>query len=639
MLQTIRDRLSGPIIWVVIGLIAVPFAFFGIETFRSGGADPVVVKVGKQNITQSQLDAAYQQRLQRLQQMLGENFRSDMVDPVAFRAGVLNEMVQQTTLQQHGEKRGYVASDGEVLDAIHAIPAFQKDGKFSAELYRQLLAANRMTAARFETQVREGLAQDAIRNGVVGTAFVTPAEAAAAWRLSRQERSFSAVTFKPEAFKSAVTVSDDELKQYFAAHADRYRAPERLKLQYVELALDQLPPAAAPEPAVLKALYDADTKPFSSPEERHARHILIRFGADKQAAKKKAEDLKAKLDGGASFAALAKEYSEDPGSKDAGGDLGAVHKGLMTAAFENALFKLAAGEISAPVETEFGWHIILCESIKPALVKPFEDAGVQAELLGSYRRRDAEKRFQDLSEKMEQTAFENPSSLDATAKVINAKVQTTDWITRTAGTGIASTPAVLTAAFAPEVIKDGDNSKPITLPDNRVVVIRKAEYEPDRTRTLDEVKDAARSDLTLEKEQAAAADKAQALLKSLQEGATLSSQAQGLETQSPGLVRRDATGIDRKLLDAVFRLARPAAGKSTFGTVTLDGGAVAVVALDTVKDGTPDDADPAYKQQAAQLKDALAGAEFAGFRSDVEKSVGVKHLMSKPETAAEAPAK
>ena len=306
----------------------------------------------------------------------------------------------------------------------------------------------------------------------------------------------------------------------------------------------------------------------------------------------------------------------------------------MTPAFENALFKLKAGEISDPVETEFGWHIILCESISPAQIKPFEDASVQAELLSSYRRRDAEKRFQDLSEKMEQTAFENPSSLDATAKVIGGKVDSTDWITRVSGTGIASTPAVLTAAFAPEIIKDGDNSKPLTLPDNRVVVIRKAEYEPDRSRTLDEVKDAVRSDLMLEKEQAAVADKAQVLLKSLQDGAALASLAQGFEVQSPGLVRRDAAGIDRKLLNAVFRLARPVAGKSTFGVAPLEGGAVAVIALDTVKDGMPDDTDAAYKQQATQLKDALAGAEFAGFRHDVEKAVGVK-LTPKPETASE----
>ena len=603
MLQSIRDRLSGPIVWVIIGLIAIPFAFVGIDTFNSGGADPIVAKVGGQKITSSQLEAAYQQRLQRLQQMLGENFRSDMIDPASFRQGVLKEMVQETALQQHADKSGYTASDAAIIKTIETIPAFQVEGKFSSEAYRAALATQGLTPQRFEKQLREGLGTDQIRDGVVASAFVTPAEAAAAWRLARQERSFVSATLKPASYEDQITVSEDDIAKHYADHADRYKAPERLKLKVVELDLSKLPEAPAPEAAVLKAIYDADTNPFSSSEERKARHILVAFGADKSA-----------------------------GSKSAGGDLGWVRKGLMTPRFEEALFGLGKGEISAPVETEFGWHLIQLEDVKPAVTKPFEDAAVQAQLLANYRKRDLDKRYQELSEKIEQLAFENPGSLEPVAAGVGSTVETTDWFTRTSGSGLTANRAVLDAAFSTEVLEDGENSKPLSVGDNRIAVIRKAEYEPAHTLKLEEVKDRVRAEIRTARATEKATAEADALLKAAEAGGTLAALAaeRKLTVAQPGSVRRDATGIDRKLLDAVFRLPRPAAGKTSVGKATLDDGAIAVIALEGVKDATPEPEDAGFKQQSSQLKDALAGAEFASFRADLEKNLKVEIKVAAP---------
>ena len=632
MLQSIRDRLSGPIVWVIIGLIAIPFAFVGIDTFNSGGADPIVAKVGGQKITSSQLEAAYQQRLQRLQQMLGENFRSDMIDPASFRQGVLKEMVQETALQQHADKSGYTASDAAIIKTIETIPAFQVEGKFSSEAYRAALATQGLTPQRFEKQLREGLGTDQIRDGVVASAFVTPAEAAAAWRLARQERSFVSATLKPASYEDQITVSEDDIAKHYADHADRYKAPERLKLKVVELDLSKLPEAPAPEAAVLKAIYDADTNPFSSSEERKARHILVAFGADKSAAKTKAEQLKSKLDAKADFAEVARESSDDPGSKSAGGDLGWVRKGLMTPRFEEALFGLGKGEISAPVETEFGWHLIQLEDVKPAVTKPFEDATVQAQLLANYRKRDLDKRYQELSEKIEQLAFENPGSLEPVAAGVGSTVETTDWFTRTSGSGLTANRAVLDAAFSTEVLEDGENSKPLSVGDNRIAVIRKAEYEPAHTLKLEEVKDRVRAEIRTARATEKATAEADALLKAAEAGGTLAALAaeRKLTVAQPGSVRRDATGIDRKLLDAVFRLPRPAAGKTSVGKATLDDGAIAVIALEGVKDATPEPEDAGFKQQSSQLKDALAGAEFASFRADLEKNLKVEIKVAAP---------
>ena len=635
MLQTIRDRVSGPVTWAIIGLIAIPFAFFGIDTFQSGSADPTVAKVGDQKITTAQLEAAYQQRLQRLQQMMGENFRSDMIEPKRFREGVLQEMVQETALQQHAVKAGYNASDAAILDAIKVIPAFQKDGAFSADRYREALAQQGLSAQGFERQLREGLSTDQIRDGVLASAFVTPAEAAAAWRLSRQERVFTSLSFKAAAYESQVNVSDEDISKHFATQAARYQAPERLKLKVVELDLQKLPASPAPEAAILKALYDADSNAFSTPEERRARHILVNFGADKAEALKSTQAIKAKLDAKADFASLAKEFSDDPGSKPAGGDLGWVRKGLMTPKFEESLFSLAKDQVSEPVETEFGWHLIQLQEIKPAVVQAFEDATVQAELLTRYRKRDAEKRFQELSEKIEQLAFENAASIDPIAQAVGGSVETTEWFTRTSGSGLTANAAIVSAAFSPEVLQDNENSKPISLGTNHVAVIRKAEYEPARARVLDEVRELIRVELKLAGATGKASADAAAAIKAVEEGTPLASiaNAHQLLLNEPGAIRRDAEGTSRALLDAAFKLPRPVSGKTSVGQAELAKGEIAVIALTEVKDATPITDDSSFKQQTAQLKDALAGAEFVSFRADLERRLGVD-LKSLP--AAEA---
>ena len=643
MLQNIRDRMTGPIVWAIVGLIAVPFAFFGIETFQGSGSDPTVAKVGAQKITSAQLEAAYQQRLQRLQQMLGENFRSDMIEPVRFREGVLQEMVQETALQQHALNAGYTASDASILQAIQAIPAFQKDGQFSADQYRQALSAKGLSPQGFETQLREGLSQDQIRDGVLASAFVTPAEAAAAWRLAQQERAFTSLAFKPETYEAAITVSDEEIAKRFAANGAAYKAPERLKLKTVELDLAKLPEAPAPEAAVLKAIYDADSNPFSAPEERRARHILIAFGADKDAAREKADAIKAKLDAKADFAALARDASDDPGSKSNGGDLGWVRKGLMTPKFEQALFALQKSEVSTPVETEFGWHVIQLEDIKQAETKPFADASVQAELLSSYRKRDVEKRFQQLSEKLEQLAFENASSLDPVAQAIGTTVETTDWFTRSSGSGFTANQAVVQAAFSDEVLQDNENSKPVDLGNNRIAVVRKAEYEPARARQLEEVREQIRAEIKRATAVARAQAEADAVIKAAESGTALTVLAaeRQLSVTAPGSVRRDAEGVERAVLEAAFRLARPVASKTSVGKTILGNGEVVVIALESVKDATPETDDSVFKQQTMQLRDAFAGAEFASFRSDLEQQLGVdRKLLSAAESAdaaAQAP--
>lgn len=634
MLQNIRDRLTGPFVWFIVGIIVIPFAFFGIETFRSGGGDPTVAKVGDQKITQSQFRKAYEQRYGQLQQLMGENFRPELIDQKRFRQTVLDDMVQESLMRQNVHDAGYRASDAELVDAISTIPAFQQDGKFSSEAYKGRLAAQGYTAARFEQQMRDSLVIDQMREGVLGSAFVPQAGTAQAYRVDQQQRWLAYAVFDAAKYQAQAQVEPAQIQARYEQKKASYQAPERLRAAYLELSLDALPPASAPAPEYLRTIYEADkANKYSTVEERRARHILINFGADKDAARKHAESIAAKLANGGDFAALAGAESQDPGSKGKGGDLGWVKRGQMVKKFEDALFALKKGEVSEPIETQFGWHLIRLDDLHEARTKAFEDPEVQAELLRVYRAKDAERRFQELSEKLEQTAFESPNSLDAAAKAVGLSVQITDWFTRTAGTGIADKAPVRDAAFAQEVLQAGENSKPVAIGPSHVVVVRKQEYEAAKQRPLEDVTEAIRQELKAEAGRDRAAKEAAAALAALASGRPLEQVVteKKAELKTPGLVKRDATGIDAKILETLFRMPRPEAGKAGREQVKLANGNVAVLVTTAVQDAdwaaaAPDE----QKKEASRLRESTAGAEFSAYRADLEKRLEVK-IVNPPE--------
>ena len=638
MLQHIRDRLTGPFVWFIVGLIVIPFAFFGIETFRTGGGDPTVAKVGDQKITQQQFKAAYDQRLQQLQAMMGENFRQDMIDRPRFRQGVLDDMIQESMLRQHVRKAGYRAADAMVFESISAIPAFQQDGKFSGEAYRERLAAQGYTPARFEGQLRDSLVIDQMRDGILHSGFVAPAGAAQAFRLDEQQRTLAYAAFPAAKYLAQVEVDAAAIQKRYDDRKASYQSPERMKVAYLELSLEALPPVAAPTADYLHAIYDEQKKTrFSTVEERKLRHILVNFGADQEAAKKHAAEIAEQLGKGGDFAALARANSDDPGSKNSGGDLGWVRAGQMVPKFEAAANVLKKGEVSEPVETEFGWHVIQVQDIKEARTKAFEDAEVQAELLSVYRKQDAEHRFKELSDKLEQTSFESPNSLDAAAKATGLAVQTSDWFTRDAGAGIGATPPVRQAAFSEEVRQNGENSRPLPVGANHVVVVRKAEYEAPHPRTLEDVSAAIRDELKLEGARARAAAEAKAVQEAVAAGRTLAAAASGTkaEFKDAGAVRRSATGIDPKILETAFRMARPAEGKARVEQVKLMSGDIAVVAVTAVQDAEWAAAPEAdQKKELARLRDAAAGAEFSAYREDLKKRMDVK-IVNPPAADAD----
>lgn len=627
MLQSIRDRLSGPLVWFVVGLICIPFAFWGIESFRGGGADPVVAKVGSDEITQSRYDAGANQRYRQLQSLMGEQFRADLIDQARFRQSVLDDMVQESMLRQFARGEGYRADDAALLNYLSAIPAFQDNGKFSASRYRDVLTAQGYSPEDFEAQIRDALVVEQLRDAVVGSSFASPSDAYAAYRLSQQKRTLTVARIAASRFSGEVHITQEQIATRYEHDQARFMTPERIKLSYLLLDATTLPEVADPGDEVLKVIYDAQKDgAFSTPEERKARHILVNFGADKAAAKKKAEALAEQIRGGADFAAVARAESDDSGSKASGGELGWIKRGMMTGDFEDALFKLEPGALSEPVETEFGWHLIQLEELKPPTVRAFSEPEVRAQLLETYRTQEAAARFQEMAEQLDQLAFENPASLDPAAEALGIPLATTDWFTRAGGAGIAANAAVIQAAFSAGVLDAAENSEPIPLENGQVVVVRKADYEAARQKPLAEVDILIREQLRSEQLSAMATALGQTLQAEVLEGKTLAeaAKAHASEVMFEGSVDRSGGDLDPAVLARAFKMPHPHADTPELSQVVLSGGDIAVLSLNAVEDpAMPSLDDGKFQQIQATQRDRLAGAEFAAYRVYMESEIDI----------------
>lgn len=563
MLQRIRDNASGPLAYVIVGLIALVFSVWGIGSYFTESPNPAVAAVGDIEITQYQLQRAYDQRYQRLQRLMGESFDHEAIDPATFRRSVLESLIQQALLAQYAEDAGYRVTDAALLDALQSDDRFQVDGSFSVARYQTLLAQAGISAAAFEAGLRNDLQVGQVRETVLGTAFVTHRAVGQVFDLLNQRRKLAYLRFAPEDYRDQVEVSAAEVEAYYRDTPEAFLRPEAVKLAYVVLDRSELEVAEVPDEAFLKALYEQEKAArFKTPERRLARHILVRIDEDTDAAQARqtVQDLAAKLESGADFAALAREHSDDQATVEQGGKLDWITRGTMVAGFEEALFKLKVGQVSAPVKTEFGWHLIKLLEVDEPEIKPFDAPEVQAELLALYREQEREERFRQMRESLDALSFEAPSSLEPIAEELGVEIQTSGWITRAGGEGLAANEAVIKAAFSDAVLKDRLNSTPIQLSGDRQVVLRVQDYRDAAQKPLEEVRADIRAQLEQQAAAAVARSRAEAALEQARAGKALTAIAENTAAKllQPGWVERGNSELAESIVATLFALPHPA---------------------------------------------------------------------------------
>jgi peptidyl-prolyl cis-trans isomerase D len=614
MLSTIREKTQGWIAGIILGLLAIPFALWGINYYFEGG-QPNVATVDGTAITVDSYRRALDEQRRSVTQMLGRNADPRLFDTPAFRERILDGLIDEILLAREVEKQGYRVSDAELAGQIRSAPQFQRDGKFDAQLYEALLRNAGLDARGFEARLRRDLLVRQSQSAFAPSGFATNADVEMLLRLQGQEREAAVAVLQPARLRERVRVGSAEIEQEYQAHPERYQTAERVRIEYLRLSVaDLLKGVQVGDEELRQALADAGTATPGGSEERRASHILIPIepagdAAAEKAARAKADALRARLVAGADFAALARAESKDPGSAARGGDLGMMGRGVFVREFEEALFALKKpGELSAPVRTQYGVHLIkLTEIQKPKAQPKVDRAKVEAEL----RRRKAEERFFEMGERFQNLVYEQSDSLKPAAEALGLRIESSDWFTRTGGSGIAANPKVVTAAFDPEVLEQGRNSAAFELEPETMVAVRVTAHEPARVRPLGEVRADIERALTAAALDVEADKAAEAALARLLAGeTTLEAVARetGMELQPARRYRR-ANGGEVALIEALFKAPRPETQKPVFGSARLADGRRALFALREVIEPT---AVATGAAEAAAVRRAIENRRGAG---------------------------
>jgi peptidyl-prolyl cis-trans isomerase D len=591
MLLAIRERVMGILGWVVLGVIFVTFAFFGLNSYLKSNVVTYAAAVNDVEIPPGALQRAYQQLRTRMRDMLGSNYDPALLNETTLKETALQQLIREELLRQEAESQGFAVSSQLIAARINAVESFRENGGFSKTRYEQVLRMQGMSPGEFERRLGREILIAQLRNGIVDTTAATSMDLKEAVRMEGQQRRFRYLVLPAARAAEQVEISDQEIADYYKAHSRDFMTPERVRIQYLELDAATLDTGTVPDEESVEALYNEQSDQYVTEEQRHTRHILVRLLPDADeaaitAARQKAESLMQRIEAGEDFAELAREESDDPGSAPGGGDLGFFGRGLMVPEFDEAVFSMKVGERRGPVKSSFGFHIIELLEIKPEQVTPLD--AVRDQLVDQLLAAQRSELFYEQSETLATLTYEQPDTLEGAAESLGLEIRESDWFSRAGGPGITENPAIVDTAFSEEVLLDGNNSDPVEIGEDHVVVIRVLEHQEAAPQTLDAVRDLVVERLKDEKARELAGEQGKALLAAVQAGETLDAVAekQGLKVVATEMLGRRADKPDSGMVQAAFALPPPDdATTPVYGDYIDPDGDYVIIALDEVRDG------------------------------------------------------
>ncbi len=554
MLDAIRNHTQGWLAKLILALITIPFALFGIDSYlnRAGG-NVAIAKIDSAKISVQEYGNAMENVRNRLQSE-GQKVDAQMLESPAFKQSVLDGLIARYLVTSEIQKRKFTITDEQLSQHILSMPEFQENGKFSEELYQKTLAQNKLSATKFESSIRSDMAGQQAREGLAKLAFVPTAVSDQTLQFVHQQRDVSTAEIKTASFISQVKVTPEDVKAYYEQHKDKFKAPEQVKLEFALLSVSGLLAQIKVTDEEVKAFYDENASKFQGNEQRQASHILIAYGvgakdADKAAAKAKAEDILAQLRKNPKrFEELATKYSQDPGSASKGGDLGSFGRGAMVKPFEDAVFSMKVNDISDIVESEFGYHIIKLTGITGAS-SSYES--MKPQIKGELMFQKAQAKYAELTEDFSNTVYEQSGSLQPVAKKFNLQLQTSGWLSREEGAKFFKSDKLMAQVFSDEVLKEKRNTEAIEVSANNLISARVVDYKPSAPRTFDEVKGGIEAVLKLEQAMKLAKEKGDADLAKLKDG----QKDKDLEWIPAVTVdRKNAQGLTDAVMSQVFKI-------------------------------------------------------------------------------------
>lgn len=627
MFDFVREKKR--LVQIVLAVIILPFAFWGIESYtRSGNSADVVAKVNGTKITQLEFDNAMRQQQDRMRQQLGDKFDATMFDSPGMKRAVMENLVTQRLLTERATAAKLFVTDDQIAQVIGGIEAFRDDGKFDKKRYETVLRNQNMSPLMFEARVRDHLFGQQMQDAYTQNGFASNSVVDNIIRLNEQQRVVSKFLISSQPFLAQAKVDDAAVKKYYEQNKNEFLVQEQAKVEYVRFSLNDLLAKVEINKADTRKYYDEHQNEFGTAEERQAAHILISVNAaatqaEQDSAKAKAEDLLRQVrQDPAKFAELAKRNSQDPGSAVKGGDLGFFGRGMMVKPFEDATFALKVGEISGLVKSDFGYHIIKLISVKPSRVLPFDEA--REGIANKLRQQKAADMYAEMADKFSNTVYEQSDTLKPAADLVNSKIEQSEWLTKGMRGSELWTAKILQAIFNEETLKNKRNTAAIEVAANTLVAARILEYKPAAERKFDEVQGAIRQKLLQQRAVEMAVKQGEVLLERLRSGGTMKLNWSAAETVTRGKHGSLDTGVVQQVFQAnVDKLPQ------YVGSEVAQNGYM-LVRIDAVKEG--DAIENAKHVRYAQQLRQLTGEEmFQAYLSDAKQQADIEIKL--PETA------
>ena len=630
MLQRIGDALKGRegstrkwITYLIVGVLSFVFAAwgaYGIVNLNFGGSNYAAEANGSKIPIEDARNAWLRQQ-SMWQQRLGG---SELPAPLRTRLQdqVLESLIRRALLTERSHDLGYRVSDAALREAVHSEPAFQLDGVYSAEVAKAALAQAGISVDTYQQQLRTDLQQLQLEGGIRASDFLTPAELTRLTDLEDQQREVRYLTLPADRFHSA-PVTDDAVQAYYKEHQAQYMNPESVHLQFAELRLETL--AAQQQQlsdADLRAAYEKEKSRLEVPEKRHARHILI-TGKDDAAALAQAQQVLAQAKAGKDFGALAKQYSQDPGSAQNGGDLGWAERSAFVKPFADALFAMKAGEITGPVKTQFGYHIIRLDEIQASKAKTFDEA--RPELEAQVRRARATDRFGEIQEQLQAKLAEPGADLAALAQQFTLQQgEVKEFVKGVGGAPLGAAPQLQQLLFGDPPLGTDKIAGPVLLGDDRLAIFRVLEHRASAPKPLAEVRESIVAAITKEQGTQAALSAAERARDDLLKGSSFDAVATQLKVSADPahFIGRNDPSVPAQIRDAAFAVPRPA-GKPEFRALTLNDGGAALIAVSAVRTAAAHD-NEAQATRALQETERLGTGATMAYVDEVRRTASVR---------------
>lgn len=629
MLEALRKHTQGWMAKIILALIVVPFALFGIDSYlNQAGGQVAVAKVDGQKISLQEYSNAVENARNYMQSQ-GQKVDTALLESPAFKQSVLEGIITRRLIEGAIHDYRFKISDEQLSQHILGMPEFQSNGKFSEETYNQLLTQNKLTPAKFEQSIRKDLAVQQVREGLSNLVFMPKKVAEQSLMSEFEQREVSVTDIKVTDFMNQVTVTPEQVQAYYNQHKTKFIAPAKVKLQFALLSAAGLMGQVSVTDQEVKQYYDENAAKFQGNEQRQASHILIGFNstatpAEKAAAKEKAESILKQVKANPkSFEKLAIEFSQDTGSAGKGGDLGSFGRGAMVKPFEDAAFSMKVGDISDLVESEFGYHIIKLTGITGES-SDFDSMKlkIKAELLFQ----KAQAKYAELADDFGNTVYEQSGSLEPAVKKFNLQLQSSPAMSKDEVAKFFKSDRFASLVFSDDVLKDKRNTEAVEVSPNNLVSARVVEYSPEAPRSFDEVKAGIEGLLKAEAADKLVQQKGEALLAELKAG-----KASNADWITPVTVdRRNAQGLSDGVMRNVFKVnTHTLPAYYGFNEANKGYTVIKVIAVNQKLKDQPDVADRAFKVYQMALGAEMSHAYVASLKAKKDIQFNAKVLLSK----------